>query len=156
MINKLLISSNYSSRGGDRIKYIVIHDTANNRAGANGYNHYRYFNVAGRNASCHYMVDSSGIIQLVEDFYSSWHCGDGRGRFGIKNSNSIGIEMCINSDGDWTKTKENTLVLVRYLLDKYTLNKEAVVRHFDASLKLCPRSMLEMGWREWTLFYSEI
>ena len=156
MIRKLLIGSNYSSRGGDAIKYIVVHDTGNPRAGADAINHYRYFNGPGRNVSCHYVVDGLGIIQLVEDRHSAWHCGDGKGRFGIKNSNSIGIEMCINEDGNRDLAKKYVIELIRYLLVVHDLKKDSIVRHFDASLKLCPKSMMEMGWREWTLFYNEI
>jgi len=156
MIRKLLIGRYYSSRGGESIKYLVIHDTGNFNKGANAYNHHRYFSSDGRKSSCHYLVDNDQIIQLIEDYHSSWHCGDGKGRFGIRNSNSIGIELCVNEDGDWKKTKENGIRLIQYLLEKHNLKKESVIRHFDASLKLCPRKMVEMGWREWTDFYDNI
>ena len=156
MYRKELIRYNYETRMGRKIDYIVIHDTGNSRKGADAYAHFRYFNHPGRNASAHYFVDSREIIQLVEDFNAAWHCGDGRGRYGITNSNSIGIELCINSDGDWEETKRKGIDLIRGLMKKHDIPKERVVRHFDASGKLCPRSMSNFGWREWTLFYDKI
>jgi N-acetylmuramoyl-L-alanine amidase len=99
-ITKKLISYNFSSRNKQAILYIVIHDTGNPRAGADAEAHYRYFNGGNRGASAHYFVDASSIIQTVEDYNASWHCGDGQGKYGITNQNSVGVEICINADGD--------------------------------------------------------
>jgi len=77
-ITKKLIRYNFSSRNKQRILYIVIHDTGNPRAGANAEAHFRYFNGGNRGASAHYFVDDGAIIQTVEDYIASWHCGDGR------------------------------------------------------------------------------
>lgn len=155
-INKKLIKYNFSSRNGTEIKYIVVHDTGNPRKGAGAHNHYLYFNGGNRNASAHYFVDDKEIIQTVEDSNASWHCGDGKGRYGITNSNSIGIEICINEDGDFEKAKTNAIVLVRTLMTLYNIPKENVVRHFDASKKICPKSMSDLGWRKWSEFWCEI
>lgn len=156
MYRKILIAYNHAARMGKRIEYIVVHDTGNPRSGADAYAHYRYFSQPGRNASAHYFVDSKEVIQTVEDHKAAWHCGDGRGRYGITNSNSIGVELCINLDGDWEETKSRGIVLIRELMSKHSIPKERVVRHFDASGKLCPRRMSSWGWREWTLFYDKI
>ena len=150
------IEYNYSKRLGKTIQYIVIHDTGNTKKGANAEAHYKYFNQKGRNASDHYFVDQEEILQLVGDKDSAWHCGDGRGKYGIYNYNSIGIELCINEDSDWEMTKTKAILLIRSLLIKHNLDKKAVVRHFDASRKLCPRKMSDIGWKEWTLFYDSI
>ena len=150
------IDFNYAGRMGIKPLYIVVHDTGNIRRGANAAAHRNYFNQGGRNASAHYFVDSEEIIQIVDDSFASWHCGDGRGRYGITNSNSIGIELCINSDGDWSTTKSRALELIRYLMDKHSIPKDRVLRHYDASRKICPRTMSGTGWREWTLFYDKI
>ncbi len=151
-----LIKYNYSSRNGTKIKYIVVHDTGNSRRGAGANNHYLYFNGNNRNASAHYFIDDKVIIQTVEDINASWHCGDGRGIYGITNSNSIGIEICINDDSDFKTAQENTLELIRSLMEKHNISKEKVVRHFDASRKICPRTMSTNGWRAWKLFYDRI
>ena len=39
-INEKLIKYNFSSRGGEKIKYIVIHDTGNTKKGAGADNHF--------------------------------------------------------------------------------------------------------------------
>lgn len=155
-INKKLIKYNFSSRKGIKIKYIVIHDTGNTNKGSGAYNHYLYFNGPNRNASSHYFIDDKEIIQTVEDANCAWHCGDGRGIYGITNSNSIGIELCINQNGNFLATQEKAIGLIRLLMEKHGIHKENVVRHFDASRKICPRSMSEVGWRKWTLFYDRI
>lgn len=155
-ITKRLIKFNYSNRAKTKIKYIVIHDTGNPRKGAGANNHYIYFNGGNRNASAHYFVDDKEVVQLVEDFYASWHCGDGKGMYGITNSNSIGIEICINEDSNWEIALEKTIELIRYLMDKHNIPKDNVVRHFDTSMKFCPKSMIDFGWRKWTKFWCEI
>ena len=155
-ITKKLIKFNYSSRVGIKIKYIVIHDTGNPRKGSGANNHYIYFNGGNRNASAHYFVDDIEIIQTVEDANSAWHCGDGKGIYGITNRNSIGIEICINEDSNFEIAKDKTIELIRHLMDKHSIQKENVVRHYDVSRKVCPKSMSDNGWREWTQFYDLI
>jgi N-acetylmuramoyl-L-alanine amidase len=149
-VTKRLIKYNYSP--GNDIKYIVIHDTGNKRKGANAYAHYRYFNSGNRRSSAHYFVDDKEIIQTVEDNNASWHCGDGKGKYGITNHNSIGIEICINEDGDYEKTVDNTIDLVKCLMEKQDVPLDRVVRHYDASRKICPRSMSENNWEKWWEF----
>jgi N-acetylmuramoyl-L-alanine amidase len=136
-VTKKLIKYNYSP--GNDIKYIVVHDTGNKRKGADAYANYRYFNSKDRKASAHYFVDDKEILQLVEDHNASWHCGDGKGKYGITNHNSIGIEVCVNEDGNYEKAVENAVDLVKYLMDKYNIPLERVVRHYDASRKICPK-----------------
>jgi N-acetylmuramoyl-L-alanine amidase len=153
-VTKRLIKYNYSL--GNGIRYIVIHDTGNKRKGANAYAHYRYFNSGNRRASAHYFVDDKGIFQLVEDYNASWHCGDGKGKYGITNHNSIGIEICINEDGDYEKAVENTIELVKCLMKKYDIPLDRVVRHYDASKKICPRSMSKNNWERWWIFKRKL
>lgn len=155
-INKQLIKYNYGNRKGVKIEYIVVHDTGNSRRGAGAYNNYLYFNSGIRNASAHYFIDDKYIIQTVEDTNVSWHCGDGKGRYNITNSNSIGIEICINEDSDYETALENTIILIRILMELYQIPKGKVVRHFDASRKICPISMSNDGWRKWSEFWCKI
>ncbi|MDO5061739.1 MAG: N-acetylmuramoyl-L-alanine amidase [Peptostreptococcaceae bacterium] len=150
LVKKTMLSKfNHSSRRGSKIKYLVIHDTGNRRKGADAIAHAKYFGRANRNASAHYFVDDHNIVQIVADEQASWHCGDGRGRNGITNENSIGIEMCINSDGDYDLAFVNTAVLIAKLMDKHKIPISRVVRHYDASGKICPQSMYAHNWQEW-------
>lgn len=71
----LPIKYNYSSRKGNKVQYLVIHDTGNPGVGANALNHYKFFGGKNRNASAHYFVDDKMIVQIIGDSFSSWHCG---------------------------------------------------------------------------------
>lgn len=155
-INKKLIKYNTSSRGNEKIKYIVIHDTGNKKKGANAENHYIYFNGGNRNASAHYFVDDIQILQIVEDGKSAWHVGDGKGKYGVTNSNSIGIEICVNSDGVYDVALRKTKELIEYLMKIHGIPKENVIRHYDASRKNCPASMSANNWSKWNEFYNSI
>lgn len=86
----------------------------------------------------------------VNDYkkYQTWHVGDGKGKYGITNSNSIGIEICVNVDGDYNKAFAKAVELTKYLMKELNISAERVVRHYDASRKKCPASMNEEKWRE--------
>ncbi|UHR03238.1 N-acetylmuramoyl-L-alanine amidase [Peptoniphilus sp. GNH] len=131
------INFNYSSRKGKRIQYLVIHDTGNSGSGANAFNHYKFFAGGNRNASAHYFVDDHEIVQIIGDGFSAWHCGDtqgyGRALNGVRNCTSIGIELCINSDGDYQKAYENLVELVKNLMSKFNVSIGSVCRHYDVS-----------------------
>ena len=141
-IQKKIIKYNYSNRNGRKIEYIVVHDTGNTGKGADVNAHFNFFNGADRQSSADYFVDDHSIGQFVEDWNYSWHCGDGKGRYGITNSNSIGIEICINSDGNYVQAVKNTAELVRFLMNKYNIDINHVVRHYDASRKSCPNQII--------------
>lgn len=151
-INERLVKYNYSSRGGEKIKYIVIHDTGNTGKKADADAHFNYLNTGNRGASAHYFVDDKQILRVIRDEDKSWSCGDGKGKYGITNENSIGIEMCINYDGDFKKTYKNTIRLTKHLMKKYNIPLERVVRHYDASRKLCPNIFKDNNWKKWEEF----
>lgn len=123
------------------IKYIVLHYVGNGTSAAgNAKNNCIYFSGGNRNASAHYFVDDGGIWEYADpDQYYTWHCGDGGGRYGISNANSIGIEVCQDGDLPYTEAEIGHLTkLVPYLMQKYNVDAAHVVRHYDASRKLCP------------------
>ncbi len=155
-IEKKQIAYNKGTRNSV-IKYIVIHDTANKSKGANADAHYKYFNSGNRNSSADFFVDDKKILQ-INDYtkYYTWHVGDGKGKYGITNQNSIGVEICINSDGDYKKAVDNTVELVRHLMKELDIPLENIVRHCDASRKTCPASMSEDGWKGWYNFKERI
>lgn len=137
------------------IDYIVIHDTGNKSKGANAQMHFNYFNGGERGASADFFVDDKGVWK-INDYkkYYSWHCGDGRGAYGITNKNSVGVEICVNSDGNYDLAVNNTIDLVRNLKQEYP--KAKVVRHYDASRKLCPASMSLNNWDSWNKFIERV
>ena len=151
------IKYNCSNRGGIPIRYIVVHDTGNPSRGANATAHYNYFNGGDRSSSADFFVDDTQVL-CVNDYYKfyTWHCGDGHGKYGITNRNSVGIEFCINVDSDRDKTLERTAQLVRELMQQLNIPIDRVVRHYDASRKNCPQSMSGNGWAQWYKFKEKL
>lgn len=154
-IQRKLVKYNFSARKVQPT-YIVIHDTGNPGAGA--LNHFNYFNGGNRRSSADYFVDSNNIIQIIDtEHYYSWAVGDGNGKYGITNSNSVSIEMCLEKDAYPSRaTIRNTIDLTKYLMDKYNIGINRVVRHFDASRKSCPNSFKANNWAKWTSFKNAL
>ena len=151
-------SNYYSGRGGNSIKYIVMHYTANDGDTDEGNAH--YFQGAGRRASAHYFVDEDSVTQSVRDRDAAWHCGGDlesshhplRGI--CMNRNSLGVEMCSDIvGGKYTitpQTVDRAVELVKYLMAKYGIDVDHVVRHYDVTGKLCPEPWVrdESLWRK--------
>lgn len=153
-IQRKISPYNYSSRNGNSIKYIALHYTGNKDDTAK--NNVDYFNGGNRNASAHYFVDDNSIWQVVEDRNSAWSVGDGKGSYGITNQNSISIEMCCNSSGVISeKTENNAIELVKQLMSKYNVSINNVVRHYDASRKVCPNWSAN-NWSRWANFKKKL
>lgn len=141
------------SERNQNIKYIVIHDTGNSTPGAGANAHKKYFLTTERKASADFLVEEDTVIKLNNYYkYFTWHCGDGKGKYGITNSNSIGIEMCINAGSNYQKTVNNTIILTYKLMQKLNIPLNRVVRHYDASRKRCPGSMAANDWDKWQRF----
>ena len=153
-IEERQIAYNKSKRTQKPI-FIVIHDTGNTGKGADSDAHFAYFNSGNRSASADFFVDDKKILR-VNDYkkYYTYHCGDGKGKYGISNSNSVGIEICVNKDGDYNKAFQNAVNLTKQLMAELSVPIERVVRHYDASRKNCPASMSENSWQLWQKFKS--
>lgn len=138
-----------------KIRYIVIHDTGNKSQGADADAHFNYFNGGNRKSSADFFVDDKKILQ-VNDYtkYYTWHVGDGKGKYGITNANSLGIEICVNSDGNYDVAFEKAVQLTKMLMSELNIGAENVIRHYDASRKNCPASMSANNWERWKKFKS--
>lgn len=136
------------------IAFVVIHDTGNKTDSDEG--NAKYFSEDKRGASAHYFVDDDSITQVVEDEDVAWHVGDGKGAFGITNKNSLGIEMCRVNGTVTATTEANTIELVKYLMKKYKLPVDKIVRHYDASRKPCPSSFELNNWERWDKFKAKL
>ena len=132
-------------REGDTIKYIVIHYTGNktDKAKSNA----NFFHSINRHASAHYFVDKTSIYQIVRDCDTSWAVGKKYGNAPLwgkcTNWNSISIEMCSDNGRIADETFRNTVDLTKYLMQKYNVPADRVIRHYDVALKSCP------GWKGW-------
>lgn len=138
------------------VKGVVVHWTANVHKGADAVANRNYFDrkfrtYAGRYfesnwmpfrwGSAHYIVDDKRILQCIPDNEVAYHCGDGNIKKFPESPNMwlLGVEMCVNKDGDWLRTISNTKILVNYLQSKY---KVPVYRHYDITGKNCPKMFL--------------
>lgn len=146
-IKQHLTKVNYN-KANKQNKYIVIHYTGNNGDTANA--NAKYFHSTYRGASANYFVDEHEIVQVVPDNCVAWHC-ESRGmafKCGCRNNNSIGIELCSRKDkqGNYyfkEGTIKNSIELVVYLMKKYNIPIENVIRHYDVCGKLCPRPFID-------------
>ena len=151
---------NYSSRGGAKIQYIVIHYTAGNGDTAAG--ECNYFANGSRGASAHYFVGEDGIFQSVQDDLKAWHCG-GTPVYKhptCRNANSIGVEMCSrkNTSGEYYIVRsvvEQTIELTKHLMKKYNIPADRVIRHFDVWDKACPAPFVKYPV-QWQSFKQKI
>lgn len=171
-----------NSRYENKIKYIIIHWTANKSKNANAEMHHRFYknSVVRKNGkivsgvSAHYTVDSEMIVQSVGDSKAAWTVGttvkglvnvgskDGSAFYEkLTNENTINIEMCVNSDGNWVRTRYITLELTKTLMKRFGIPIKNVLRHYDALRvgnwrKNCPGNMAGSNWADWWKFKSEL
>lgn len=121
------------------IKYVVIHETDNVNAGVGAKNHANYLSYNNvSSTSWHYTVDDKEIYHHIPDNEIAHHAGEKLG-----NMYGIGIELCVNKDGDFDKTFENAARLVAYLLKEYDLDIDAIRTHNDFTGKDCPHLILK-------------
>ena len=135
-------------------RWIVIHETGNKSKGADAENHAKYLqNLAKSNnkyLSWHYTVDDHEIYHHIPDNEIAWHAGDGE-KEGGGNYAGIGIEICVNADGDFAKARNNAAWLTAKLLKDFNLPVSAVKQHHDFSNygKNCPETIRNQGlWGE--------
>lgn len=129
-------------------KYITIHETANTSRGANAQAHAN-LQTKGFSASWHYTVDDKQTIQSFPDDVRCWHAGDGSGN---GNYHSIGIEICVNSDGDFNKAVANAAELVKILMARHNIPLGNVVQHNRWSGKNCPANLRSGKVVSWSGF----
>lgn len=164
-INRMISQYNFKKGDASRIQYLVIHYTGSL---GSAQENCRFFAGGDRKASAHYFVGYEGEIwQSVEEENIAWHCGAKSYRHPeCRNANSIGIEMCPRkentsslsaADKDWyfeDATVEAAVELTRYLMEKYHIPKENVLRHYDVTGKVCPapyvHNTTRHTWEEFT------
>lgn len=147
-----LLAEDTLGRPGEKrqIKWLVIHETANTSSGADAEAHSRFLqeNTYVAALSWHYTVDDHQIYHHLPDDEIAYHASD-QLKEGGGNYNGIGIELCVNSDGDFEQTLENAAALAAYLLDQYDLSLDHVKKHGDFTDKVCPKTLIETGrWEE--------
>ena len=148
--------SNYRAGRTQPVRYIVMHYTANNGDTARNNCDY-YHRVGGLQASAHYFVDEHGAMQSVRECDTAWHCG-ARAYWHpeCRNANSIGIEMCSRKRADGSyyikpETVANAAALAREIMQRYGIDTDHVLRHYDVTGKRCPMPWVDDP-AQWTAF----
>lgn len=151
-----LFYEGYKMPNDKNILWIVVHESGmpkeKNNAELLAQIQVRNAKQGGREASWNYQVDEGKIYQSFDDSIVCWHASDGTRVEGGGNNNGIGIEMCINSDGNYEGAMRLDAKLIAQLMYKYNLTLDNVKRHFDFApdKKQCPYYMIETN--RWTEF----
>ncbi|MGG0885910.1 N-acetylmuramoyl-L-alanine amidase [Brevibacillus parabrevis] len=142
-----MLLTNPTARPGTKIvpKGLVIHWTANEKKGADAVANRNYFNKPTTEASAHYIVDDRQIIRCLPETEMGYHVGAKSYKpealkqlSSYPNNCTIGIEMCVNADGDFWTMYKRTVELAADILRRYSWSVDKLWRHFDITGKNCP------------------
>lgn len=151
---QLVTNANRVYAGTNGRKYITIHETANTNRGANAAAHANLQSRGNvRNASWHWQVDDKEAVQSYAHTARCWHAGDGRGP---GNLDSIAIEICVNSDGDYAKAVANAQELAALIAKQENIPVANIVQHNRWSTwgKNCPAQLRNTGG--WAAFLAGV
>lgn len=152
-IQQFLTVNEYSRPGTplETVNGIVIHYTAN--PGTTAQQNRNYFEGLAESkltkASSHFIIGLSGeiimCVPLEEIAYAS----------NQRNADTISIECCIdNEEGRFNEETYASLVhLTAWLIGKYDLVMDDVIRHYDVTGKICPKYFVEheSAWDDFKL-----
>jgi N-acetyl-anhydromuramyl-L-alanine amidase AmpD len=160
-INKVGLVGNHFQPGNiSRVRMVVMHATA--ARGPGDYNYLRQGGSNDRPVSIHYYIDKAGnITQMVDDKDIAWQAGastwkvDGNFIAPSCNPISVGIELeNLNTGRDpYPLAQYNAaLELVRFLVSKYNIPRNQLVRHLD----IAPKRKTDPAGFPWERFVSEV
>lgn len=151
-----LLTVNDYSRPGEmlpEVKNIFVHYTAN--AGTTAEQNRSYFESLAetkeRSASAHFVIGFDGtIVQCIPTKEIAYAVKQ-------RNYDSISIECCyVDEDGKFTQETYDALIeLTAWLLHKYELEPEDVLRHYDEGGKNCPKYYVEHE-EAWWQFLTDL
>jgi flagellum-specific peptidoglycan hydrolase FlgJ len=140
-----MIAKTHCYLGQNKPSYVIIHETDNWSKGANARAHATAMKNGNLAGTVHYYVDSQECYQTLEHQDGAWAVGDGHGKYGISNLNSINIEICVNPESNYYLAVDRAAELAAMLLNQYGWDTSHLKRHYDASRKHCPRRILDEG-----------
>lgn len=147
---------NEYSRPGTALKSvngIVVHYVAN--PGSTGWENRHYFEGLAEShetkAGAHFIIGLDGTIIQCVPLNELTYCSNSR------NIDTISIECCHpEEDGKFTEeTYESLVKLCKWLMDRYDLKTDDVIRHYDVTGKLCPLYFVEHE-DAWEAFKDEL
>jgi hypothetical protein len=136
--------------------FVTIHETGNTSRGSGARNHANYLKgdtAAGLPVSWHYTTDDTETYQHVPETEDAFHAGDGGGN---GNRQSIGIEICVNSDGNFQVAIDRTAVLVADICRRRNIPVENIRQHNHWSGKNCPQNIRAGRPHNWDVFISKV
>ena len=141
---EVFLTPNEYSRPGERlpeVNSIFVHYTANrNTSAAQNRSYFESLkDTHERSASAHFIIGYDGeIIQCIPFEEIAYAVK-------TRNYDSISIECCYKSaDGSFTKETYDSLIhLLAYLVKKYGLSTDDILRHYDCGGKKCPLYYVE-------------
>jgi N-acetylmuramoyl-L-alanine amidase len=171
IVEMLLTNHNRPKKKLIKLKALIIHWTANTNVKANAIANRNYFNTTKTSASAHYVIDDKQIVKCIPENEIGYHVGaKAYTKLGMTftqgtlkadsipfyspNFFTCGIEMCVNSDGDWNKTYQNTVEFSAKFLKDNGLTIDSLYRHYDLTGKDCPKMMIDEA--EWNKFKNEV
>lgn len=150
---QMLLTPEQGGRPGRKIvaKAVVIHWTANANSGANAVANRNYFENHPQNkVSAHYIVDDHQVVQCLPEDEMGYHVGATSYKpsalqqlSSYPNDCTIGIEMCVNRDGDFNKTYRNAVALAANICHRHGWGVDRLWRHYDVTGKDCPRYFVD-------------
>ena len=136
-----------------QVNGIVVHYTAN--PGTTAEQNRSYFESLAEtgetHASSHFIIGISGeIIQCIPCNEISYASND-------RNSDTISVECCIpDESGKFTdETYQSLVELVAWLMGRYDLTTDDVIRHYDVTGKDCPKYFVENS-KAWSDFKTDL
>ena len=146
-IDQQIIQINGHARRGEKlkgVKNIVIHYVGN--PGTTAQQNRDYFNNDDTTVSAHFLVGLEGeVIQCIPLDEKSSATND-------RNGDTISIEVCHPDEtGKFnSKTYQSLVRLTAWLCDRYHLDEQDVIRHYDVTGKECPLYYVEHpdAWEE--------
>lgn len=143
-ITQKFLDVNPYSRPGtalEQVNGLVVHYVAN--PGSTGWDNWHYFEGLSQShetkAGAHFIIGLDGTVIQCVPLNELTYCSNSR------NVDTISIECCHpDKDGKFTDETYASLVkLCRWLLDRYGLEADSVIRHYDVTGKLCPLYFVE-------------
>ena len=150
-LQEILIPEDNENRSGRKLSptQIAVHNTDNTSRGADALAHSKHLiNNAGDSGygptSWHYTVDDTRVVKHLPLNERGIHA------YASGNGVSIGIEMCMNSDGNWKQTVDRTTRLLAVLCHDFGWSISAISQHnhyprANGTRKNCP-SRIRSGY----------
>ena len=135
---------------------VTIHNTDNSGVGADAQAHANLLKNSWKNKqqSWHFAVDEDGAYQSIPTDEIAWHAGDGG--TGKGNTQTIAIEICMNSDGNLEKATDNAAQLAAQQLKEKGLSADKIYQHHDWSGKNCPSQIRAGKPYSWNTFKAKV